>query len=232
MRVAGEFNLAHLHSGAFLDVEVHLHRGRGNRLHLFLDGGELVPVLGEQILEHLLYPLDLGWIVLALNRKPNLFLLQAVQDIRLGDRVKAFIVDLADRGLLPDKDVQDNALLRVLALDAQIVEVRRVPQRVEVALNRQWVVGVARMRKEARQDRLFGDAPVADHPDRINGLRLLGQGCAGAESHKGKDRHQRQTGDAGAPCLHRAGAMRRAKVLVRSIVRLHGKNIATLTAEI
>ena len=46
--VAGELDLAHLHRGAFLDVEVHLHRGRRNRLDLGLDGGELVPVLGEQ----------------------------------------------------------------------------------------------------------------------------------------------------------------------------------------
>ena len=40
-----------------------------------------MPVLGEQILEHLLHPLDLGRIVLAFNRKPDLFLLQAVQHI-------------------------------------------------------------------------------------------------------------------------------------------------------
>jgi hypothetical protein len=31
--------------------------------------------------------------------------------------------------------------------------------------------------------------------------------------------------------LHRAGALRRAQVLVRSMVRLHGKNMHTLIAE-
>ena len=47
--VAGELDLAHLHHRAFLDVEVHLHRGRRNGLDVGLDGGELVAVLGEQL---------------------------------------------------------------------------------------------------------------------------------------------------------------------------------------
>ena len=47
--VAGEADVAHLHRGAFLDVEVHLHRGRRNGLDLGLDGGELVAVLGQDL---------------------------------------------------------------------------------------------------------------------------------------------------------------------------------------
>ena len=64
----------------------------------------------------------------------------------------------------------------VLALDAQILEVARVPQRVEVALDGDGIVGVAGVGKEPRQHRLFGDAPVADDANLIDGLRLLGQG--------------------------------------------------------
>ena len=45
--VAHELDLAHLHYRAFLDVEVHLHRGRRNGLDVGLDGGELMAVLGE-----------------------------------------------------------------------------------------------------------------------------------------------------------------------------------------
>ena len=40
-----KLDFAHLHGGAFLDVEVHLHRGRRNGLNLGFDSGKLVSVL-------------------------------------------------------------------------------------------------------------------------------------------------------------------------------------------
>ena len=163
--VAGEFDHAHLHGGAFLDVEIHLHRGGRNGLDLGLDGGKLVAVLGENVLEDSLSPLDLGGIVLALDCEADLFLFEAVEHIRLRDGVEAFVVDLADGGPFPNENIQDDAFLRVLALDAHIVEVARVPERVEVALDGDWVIGVAGVGKETRQHRLFRDAPVADDPN-------------------------------------------------------------------
>jgi hypothetical protein len=60
------------------------------------------------------------------------------------------------------KTFEDDALLRVFALDAQVFEVARVPERVEVALDGDGIVGVAGMGKQARQDGLLGNAPVAD----------------------------------------------------------------------
>ena len=83
MLIAGELDLAHLHRGAFLDVEIHLHRGRRNGLDLGLDGGKLVAVLGENFLEDGLGPLDLGRVVLALHREADLFLLEAVEHVGL-----------------------------------------------------------------------------------------------------------------------------------------------------
>ena len=80
--------------------------------------------------------LDLGGVVLALHRKPDLLLLEAVENVGVRDAFSSLVIDLADGGLLADKDVQNDALLRVLALDAQIFEVARVPERVEVALDR------------------------------------------------------------------------------------------------
>ena len=79
--VAGELDLAHLHRGAFLDVEVHLHGGRRNGLDLGFDGGELVAVLGENVFEHGLGALDLGRVVLALDREANLFLFESVEHV-------------------------------------------------------------------------------------------------------------------------------------------------------
>ena len=125
--VAAEMNLAHFDGRAFLDVEVHLHRGRRNGLDLGLDGGELVAVLRQNVLEHSLGPLDARGVVLALDGEANLFLLEAVEHVRDRDSVQPLVVDLANGGLFPNKDVQDDALLRVLALNAQIVEVGRIP---------------------------------------------------------------------------------------------------------
>jgi hypothetical protein len=40
--------------------------------------------------------------------------------------------------------------------------------------------------KEPCQDSFLGNAPVANDPNRIDGLRLLGQGCAGGETSASK----------------------------------------------
>ena len=94
--------------------------------------------------------------------RPTFSFLKRSRTSETDDRAQALVVDLADIRLLADKDVQDDALFRVLALDAQIVEVARVPERVEVALDRDRVVGIADMGKQAGQDGFLGDAAVAD----------------------------------------------------------------------
>ena len=100
MPVAQRTDLAHLDHRAFLDVEVDLHRGRRNGFDVGLDGGELVAVLGQQLLDDRFGLLDLGGIVLALHGKPDLFLLEAVKDVGDGDAVQALVIDLADVGFL------------------------------------------------------------------------------------------------------------------------------------
>ena len=129
-------DLADLYGWAFLDIEVDLHRRGRNGLDVGLDGGELVTVLGEDVFEDGLGPLDLGWVVLALDRQADLFLLEAVENVGCGDGTVALVIDLADSGSFTDEDIQDDALLRVFAFDAQIFEVTGVPEGVEVALNR------------------------------------------------------------------------------------------------
>jgi len=84
------------------------------------------------------------------------------------------------------------------------------------------------------EDGLLGNAPVADDTNLVDGLRRLGQGRAGRKhQHNGQrhpDRYPRQAGDESVLDLHRVGVLRRAQVLVRSKVRLHGKNMHTLIA--
>jgi hypothetical protein len=92
-------------------------------------------------------------------------------------------------GLLADKDVKNDALLGVLALDAQILEIARVPERVEVALDGNRIVSIAGMGEHPGQDGFLGDAPVADDPDLVNRVRCLGRGLGHGREGSG---HQSQ----------------------------------------
>src|SRR5581483_2325585 len=124
---------------------------------------------------------DLGRIVLAIDRQSDLFLLEAVENVGVRDRVIALVVDLANAGLFTDKNVEDDALFRVLALDAQVFEVARIPERVEVTLDRDGIVSIALMGKEPGEDGLPGNAAVADHANLSDRLRGLRRGCAGRD---------------------------------------------------
>ena len=76
-------------------------------------------------------------------------------------------------GFSRTKTFENDALLRVLALDAQVFEIARVPERVEVALDRDRIVGVARMGEHAGENGFLGDAPVADDADLIRWYRAF-----------------------------------------------------------
>ena len=133
--IAGELDLADFDRRAFLDVEVDLHRGGRNGLDVGLDGGELMAVLGEQFREDVLRAHHLGGIVLALNGETDLLLLEAIEDVGGRDGAVALVIDLANGGAFADEDVEDDALLRIFALDAQVLKVAGVPEGVEVALD-------------------------------------------------------------------------------------------------
>ncbi len=153
------------------------------------------------------------------------------------DGVVALVIDLADRGALANEDVEDDALFCIFSLNAQVFKVAGVPERIEVALDRNRVVGVAGMGEEARKDRFLGNAAIADDPDLVNGLRGLGQGGARGNDQQEQQRDSRHPAkdlqcatERSVLYLHRAGVLRRAQILVRSMVKLHGKNMHTLIA--
>jgi hypothetical protein len=93
------------------------------------------------------------------------------------------------------------------------------------------------MRKEPGQDSLLGDAAIANDADLIDRLGGLSH-CRACR--KSQQQHQQKSREPGRnpPCagdesvldLHRAATLRRAQVLVRSIVILHAKNMHTLNA--
>src|SRR6202035_722746 len=64
----------------------------------------------------------------------------------------------------------------VLPGDLQILEVSRVPERVEVALDGCRIVDISLMAEQPRQHRLSGNAAVADHPDLLDHVLRRGGG--------------------------------------------------------
>src|SRR6185503_7024872 len=137
---------------------------------------------------------------------------------------------------LADKNVENDALFGVFTLDAEILEVTGVPERIEIAFNGDRIVSITYMREHSRQDGLLRDTAVADDPNGLDGL-TLGECETGGNSEQqyggkteNESRNSRFAGNRAVHDLHRAGVLRRAQVLVRSKVRLHGKNMHTLTA--
>ncbi len=145
-------------------------------LTLGADGGELVTVLGEEILEDGLGALDAGGVVLAFDGEADLGFLEALGDIRQRDGVVAGVVQLADGGLFLDVDDELDAGGGVDALDADVFEVAGVPERVEVALDDGRVVQIAGAREEPGDDGFLGDAAVADD---VRGAECLGVAVGG-----------------------------------------------------
>ena len=143
---------------------------------VWLHSCELVPVFGQQGADHIDRPRQPRRIVGALNREADVLFLEAVENVRGGDRVQALVVDLANGRFFFNDHVENDALGGILPGDLQILEVSGVPERVEVALDGGWIVGISNMGEKARQHRLSGNAPVADHPDLLDDVRRVRRG--------------------------------------------------------
>ncbi len=128
--IAVEGDLANLYGGAFLHVEGQSDGRRRDGLYFGTNGGELVAVRCEQLLNDDLSALDLGRVILTLDGKANLGLFEGVEDVGLRDGVDAFVVDLANCGLFTDVDDKLDALVSVIidTFDADVVKVAGVPQ--------------------------------------------------------------------------------------------------------
>ena len=205
--VAVEGDLPHLHRRPFLDAERDPHRRRRNRLHLGPDRRKLVSMLAQQVLQNVLGPLHPCRIVLALHRQSDLGLLIPFLHVGLRYRVHPLVIDRADGRLLPHIDHQLHARRCVRPLNLDLLEVARVPQRVEVPLHRRRVIRIALVARHPRQYRVLGNPAVADRlrlaqhlcPARFRrALRNRGRACIlrphGSRGHKN---HRRRH-----PCGH------------------------------
>ena len=174
--VAPETDVADLDLRAFLDHEGDGDGGGRDGTDFGADGGELTAVFGEQSFQDDFGFLDFGGVVLALDRQPDLAVLEAVEHVAGGDRVESGVVDFADRGPLFDVDVNDPALGALLALEADVLEITGVPEGVEVPLDGGGVVDVADFGEDAGFDGVGGNAAVAVDHDANDEVLLGGDG--------------------------------------------------------
>ena len=144
-----EANLSHFHLGAFADHKGQAHRSRGDGTNLAPDSRKLAAVLSQQLLQGDFRLLDLGGIVLALHRESDLALLETIEDVAGRDGTQAGVVDFADGRALFNIDVEHPAFWSLLTLETDVLEIARVPEGVEVALNGGQVVDIANMGENA-----------------------------------------------------------------------------------
>ena len=93
--------------------------------------------------------LDARGIVLALNDQSDFVLLEAVENVAIGNRTRAYVADLADRRLFLHLDDDAPALRRLFPQELDVFEVAGVPKGVEVAFQGGGVVDVARLGEDA-----------------------------------------------------------------------------------
>ena len=173
--IAPEADVPNLDLGPLLNDKSDANGGGRDGPDFRADGSKLTPVLGQQFLQDDFGLLDLRGIVLVLNRKPDLALLETVEHIAGGNRIQAGVVDLAYGRPLLDVNVQDPALGILFAFKADVLKVACVPESVEVAFDGGGVVDVAGFAENASLDRVGRDAAIAVDDD-ANDEILLADG--------------------------------------------------------
>src|SRR5215467_13803372 len=94
--VALEADVADLNLRALAHHERDADSRRGNGANLGSNRRELPPMLREQSLQRHFRFLDLGGVVLVLDRKPDLAFLETIEHIAGRNRTQSNVVDLAD----------------------------------------------------------------------------------------------------------------------------------------
>src|SRR5579862_8393591 len=125
------------------------------------DRGKLPAMFGQQFLNRDLSFLHFGGIVLTLHGKSDFGLLEAVQHIALRHGVQPDVVDLTNRWTFFYINMDDPALGGLLALETDIFKVSSVPQGVEVAFQRRFVIDVAGVGENSGFDGFCRNAAIA-----------------------------------------------------------------------
>src|SRR6266436_1138701 len=191
--IAGEFNLADLYLGTFVDFENEDDRvAGGDALVLRRDFGKLAAVLAQQFLQDDFRFLDARGVELAFDSEADLALFKTIENVRLGNGMNVVVANAAnDRALF---DFEDDSLVigtfgRVFDAQLNIFEELCVPQSLEVAAQRFFIIRITVAAENSRFQRVAADAAIADEKDAIDygsgGLRrrilerMLGIGLRG-----------------------------------------------------
>ena len=177
--VARDQDLADFHLRAFVDVEGELHGVRSGKSFVGgLDGRELAAVLGQQFFQDHFRFLDARGIELALDRQADFAVLEAVQDVGLGNRFVAFVLDAPDDrpfGHIKNDNFLVGFVGAVLNFQPDVLEILRVPQRMEIATERVFVYRIAGTGKNAGSKRFAANSSIALEFDALDG----GGACRG-----------------------------------------------------
>src|SRR5208282_2124864 len=176
MFIAPETNVSNFDLGPLFDDEGDADCCGRNGADFGADSGELTSVLGEQFFEHYFGSFDLGGIILVFHGESDLALFEAVEYVAGGDGIEAGVIDFADGGALFEVNVQNPALGTLLALEADVLKVAGIPERVEVAFDGGRVVDVARLGEDAGSDGIGGNAAIAVHDDADDEILLAKNG--------------------------------------------------------
>jgi hypothetical protein len=170
--VALELDPAHLDLGTFLDHKCDPDRGRRNLPYFRSNRCKLPAMLGQQAFDGHFGLFYFGGVILTFHRQSDLRLFEAVEDIAAGNRTVAGVIDLADRRLFLHLDNQPPTLRSLFPAKPDILEITRIPQRVEIALQRGGIVNVARVGEDARLNRLGWNSAVSLDVDLGNDVGL------------------------------------------------------------
>src|SRR5208283_2797043 len=174
--IAPEADAPNLSLRCLLNDESDADGGGRNRSDFRADGGELTPVLGEQLFQGNFGLLDLSGIVLVLNRESDFTLLEPVEHVAGGNGIQSDVVDLADGRPLFEINVKDPTLGVLFALKADVLKVAGVPEGVKVAFDGGGIVDVADLAEDASLDRVGRDAAVAVDADANDEILLADRG--------------------------------------------------------
>src|ERR1051325_5417565 len=146
--IAFEFDFTDFNLGPFFDYEGDANCGWRNLPDLRPNRGKLPAMLGQQLFDRHFRLLDTRGIVLALYDQADLVLLEAVENVAVGNRASAHIINRSYRGLLFHLHDNSPALRGLLAQKFDVLEIPRVPKRVEIPLQRRGVVHIPRFSED------------------------------------------------------------------------------------
>ena len=145
--IAGKIDVSDFNFRAFFDFENEDYGVAGsNAFVLRSNFRELAAVFAEKIFQDDLGLLDARGIELAFDGEADFLFLEAIENVRFGDGVDAVVANAADYRALfdfEDYSLMAGAIGGVFDPELDVFEELRVPERLKIAAQSLFVVGIA-----------------------------------------------------------------------------------------